>query len=354
MLVRGVEDRLYLKKINRNPQDFTWSKGPQCPRKRVEAVGTVINDRVYLFNGYETIGHVHNRCDVFDLGQKKWVRQFDVPEYIPQTHLGLTSENNRFIYFIGGQLGPHCSPCTDKCYVLDLKTEEWGELPRLPAPRYLGVVLYYDGRIHVIGGSDTDRNTPANNHWTISVRDGRAVENSWQEEAPVSRGGIHRGHIIYDGAVYIIGGSEGDVKAVAGDPQFRCDWDTTPELMHGESYRYDFKNKSWSRLADMPLKLAHSDTGLGLVGDEILMFGGTLARHKCGDVVLRYNIKLDKWDIAGRLPYPMKSTFVAYYAGRVYLITGQRSASLRALHPKDVLHTVWTSPYPFDGPTKSV
>lgn len=43
-----------------------------------------------------------------------------------------------------------------------------------------------------MGGSQENRHTPALEHWSIAVRNGKAVENEWRSEIPIPRGGPHR------------------------------------------------------------------------------------------------------------------------------------------------------------------
>lgn len=43
-----------------------------------------------------------------------------------------------------------------------------------------------------MGGSKENRHTPAVEHWSIAVKDGKALEKGWQTEIPIPRGGPHR------------------------------------------------------------------------------------------------------------------------------------------------------------------
>jgi len=343
---RNLRDTFYRTRRPSLPVRFVWRLGPRCPQKLVEPGGVVIGNLAYLFNGFQSIDKVSNCCHVFDLAGKKWVDQFVTPADMPQSHMGMTTEGDRYIFSLGGQWGAECSPCTERCYVYDTLSRTWERLPNLPEPRYLGVTAFWNGRIHVVGGSQPDRCTPVPEHWSLAVRDGRSLEPAWRREIAIPRGGIHRGAVLVNNSLYVLGGTEGDVKPVPGDAQFRCDWDTPPELFHGEVYRLDAGGLDWIRLADMPLAIAHNDASTIAVGDCILVFGGTASRVKCTDTVLRYKISTNKWDVAGYLPYHMKSSFVAWFAGEIFLLTGQRSISPEDHRAGKVLDTVWIAKYP--------
>ena len=43
-----------------------------------------------------------------------------------------------------------------------------------------------------MGGGKENRHTPALEHWSIAVKDGKALEEEWRSEVPIPRGGPHR------------------------------------------------------------------------------------------------------------------------------------------------------------------
>lgn len=58
--------------------------------------------------------------------------------------------------------------------------------------RYAPATQIWRGRLHVMGGSKENRHTPATDHWSIAVENGRAIEKEWRKEVPLPRGGPHR------------------------------------------------------------------------------------------------------------------------------------------------------------------
>lgn len=43
-----------------------------------------------------------------------------------------------------------------------------------------------------MGGSKENRHTPAVDHWSLAVKDGKALEKEWRTEVPIPKGGPHR------------------------------------------------------------------------------------------------------------------------------------------------------------------
>ena len=58
--------------------------------------------------------------------------------------------------------------------------------------RYAPATQLWRGRLHVMGGSKENRHTPALEHWSLAVKDGKALETEWRSEIPIPRGGPHR------------------------------------------------------------------------------------------------------------------------------------------------------------------
>ena len=59
------------------------------------------------------------------------------------------------------------------------------------------------------------------------------------------------------------------------------------------------------------------------------------------DVILAYDLALNRWQKIGTLPYPMKSKAAAWHDGLLFIVNGQRSNSKVDLTPGEVVDTVW-------------
>lgn len=58
--------------------------------------------------------------------------------------------------------------------------------------RYAPATQLWRGRLHVMGGSKENRHTPGLEHWSLAVKNGKALEKEWRSEIPIPRGGPHR------------------------------------------------------------------------------------------------------------------------------------------------------------------
>uniref|UniRef100_A0A0E0F9V6 Uncharacterized protein n=1 Tax=Oryza meridionalis TaxID=40149 RepID=A0A0E0F9V6_9ORYZ len=131
------------------------------------------------------IAQVHSHVDIYNFSDNTWGGRFDMPKEMAHSHLGMV-KNGRYVY-----VSPQCRGPTAGHFVLDTETKEWHDLPPLPVPRYALATQLWRGRLHVMGGSKEDRHEPGLEHWSIAVKDGKALENEWSE-IPIPRGGPHR------------------------------------------------------------------------------------------------------------------------------------------------------------------
>jgi N-acetylneuraminic acid mutarotase len=289
----------------------------------------------FVFGGFRFDGSVIDFLDIYDLSKEKWTARLKTPDDIPQSHLGMTSDGKRYIYLVAGQLGPHCRPPTANCFVFDTVNRSWEKIVPLPKARYAPTVQLWQGRLHTVGGSLEDRGTPAVDHWSIAVQDGKALEKEWRREPSIPRGGPHRASAVIDHKLYVFGGQEGDYIAIPGDPECRCTGDLTSEVVYADTYMLEAGAKEWKRMADMVVPASHTEFTVVPFGDRIILMGGQCYKHpttkviRLTDSIQLYDAKADSWKIAGRLPYRVKSMVTTYYNGALFVTTGQRDKSSR-------------------------
>ncbi|GMQ07814.1 hypothetical protein CsSME_00051850 [Camellia sinensis var. sinensis] len=201
--------------------ELEWEKMATAPVPRLDGAAIQIKNLLYVFAGYGTIDTVHSHVDIYNFTDNTWGGRFDMPREMAHSHLGMVTDG-RYIYVVTGQYGPQCRGPTARTFVLDTETKQWQDMPSLPVPRYAPATQLWKGRLHVMGGSKENRHTPALEHWSLAVKDGKAVEKEWRNEIPIPHGGPHRACIVVDDRLYIIGGQEGDFMAKPGSPIFKC------------------------------------------------------------------------------------------------------------------------------------
>lgn len=340
-VLAGHEDARHLKKSNRQPDDFHWQIGPRGPIQRVEPSCNQIGDQLYIFGGYMSLDTVSQRVDVLDLSQQKWVRSSKLPAEIPQTHAGMANDGRRYIFSVAGQVGPNCSPGVKSCFTFDTHDHQWHPLPDLPEVRYMPLVHYYDGRLHCFGGSKPDRCSPANDHWSLAISDGTALESTWTPEPPLPEARSHTASYMIGQKLYVFGGQQTDLPPILGNAEYTCNFNTPSDVVFEEVFSFDLKTHVREDLAPMPVPLSHNEHATIKIGQQIVICGGTRDRTVLSDVVQVYDIANDRWRSIGTLPYPMKSTVAAWHDGKLFIVNGQRAVSATDLRPGEVTDSVW-------------
>ncbi|KAJ4867571.1 Galactose oxidase/kelch repeat superfamily protein [Raphanus sativus] len=320
-----------------------WEKMSASPVPRLDGAAIQIRNFLYVFAGYSNINLVHSHVDVYNFVDNKWGGRFDMPKEMAHSHLGMVTDG-RFIYVVTGQYGPQCRGPTAKTFVLDTDTNTWSDFIPLPVPRYAPATQLWRGRLHVMGGSKENRHTPGLEHWSIAVKDGKALEKEWRSEIPIPRGGPHRACVVVDDRLFVIGGQEGDFMAKPGSPIFKCS--RRLEVVFGDVYMLDEEMK-WKVMPPMPKPDSHIEFAWKVVNNSIVIVGGTTEKHPetkkmvlVGEI-FQFNLNTMKWYVIGKLPYRVKTTLVGYWDGQLYFTSGQRDKGPDDPGPRKVIAEMW-------------
>ncbi|RLN03813.1 hypothetical protein C2845_PM13G01930 [Panicum miliaceum] len=213
---------------------WDWEEMPAAPVPRLDGAAVQIGDLLYVFAGYGSLDHVRNP-----------------PQF-------------------------------------DTETKEWSELPPLPLPRYAPATQLWRGRLHVMGGGKEDRHEHGLEHWSLAVKDGKALEDEWQAEVPIPRGGPHRACVVANDELFVIGGQEGDFMAKPGSPIFKCVRRhelrsyrfrmALLQVVYGDVYMLDDGAK-WKQVSPMPKPDSHIEFAWVVVNNSIVVVGGTTEKH---------------------------------------------------------------------------
>ncbi|XP_052197548.1 kelch repeat-containing protein At3g27220-like [Diospyros lotus] len=323
--------------------ELDWEQMPSAPVPRLDGSAVQINDLFYVFSGYGTIDYVHSHVDVYNFTENKWVGRFETPKEMANSHLGIATDG-RYVYVISGQYGPQCRSPIARTFVVDTRTQTWRSLPPLPAPRYAAATQLWKGRLHVMGGSMENRHTPGTEHWSIAVKNGKALEKQWRTEIPIPRGGPHRACVAVGDRLYVIGGQEGDFQAKPNSPIFKCS--RRHEVVYGDVYMLDSKMK-WRMLPPMPKPNSHIECSWVVVNNSIIIVGGTTEKHPVtkrmilvGEV-FKFDLRSQEWSVIGRLPFRVKTTLAGFWDGWLYFTSGQRDRGPDNPQPRKVIGELW-------------
>lgn len=345
------DDRRLWRELKRPPSDLDWQPLRRCPVKRLDAAAVQVGKKLFVFGGYYST-EVLSVVDVLHLEDGVWWETFPMPETMAQSHLAMATDGQRAIFAVSGQLGNQCHPATRNGFALDLKTLKWSELPPLPAARYAATMQWWNGRLHLVGGSHEDRHTPAHEHWSLGVADGRATESGWREEVPIPRGGPHRASAILSGKLYVFGGQEGDYVPIPGNPDYVCTGDLIDEWHHPEVYALAPGGREWQRMADMPVAVSHIEFSTIQEGNRLVVFGGQHEKDKVKrvltltDAIQCYDADRDRWKILGTLPYRVKTNVIGRHGDWIYSALGQRDRGPTDATSGEIVAHTWRAKIP--------
>ncbi|XP_002509560.2 kelch repeat-containing protein At3g27220 [Ricinus communis] len=323
--------------------ELEWEQMPSAPVPRLDGYSVQINNLLYVFVGYGNINHVHSHVDVYNFTDNTWGEKFDTPKDMAHSHLGVATDG-RYIYIVSGQYGPQCRTAISLTFSLDTETKIWRRMPSLPAPRYAPATQLWRGRLHVMGGSKENRHTPGVDHWSIAVKDGKALEKEWRAEIPIPRGGPHRACIVVNDRLFVIGGQEGDFMPKPGSPIFKCS--RRNEVVYGDVYMLDYEMK-WKALPAMPKPNSHIECAWVIVNNSIIITGGTTEKHPVtkrmilvGEV-FQFHLDSLTWSVIGKLPFRIKTTLAGFWDGWLYFTSGQRDRGPDNPQPQKVIGEMW-------------
>lgn len=195
-----------------------------------------------------------------------------------------------------------------------------------------------------MGGGKEDRHEPGLEHWSLAVKDGKALENEWRAEVPIPRGGPHRACVVANDKLFVIGGQEGDFMAKPGSPIFKCV--RRHEVVYGDVYMLDGGSK-WKQVSPMPKPDSHIEFAWVVVNNSIVVVGGTTEKHPItkkmilvGEV-FRFDLETMTWSVIGRMPFCIKTALAGYWQGWLYFTSGQRDRGPDNPGPKKVVGSMW-------------
>ena len=199
---------------------------------------------------------------------------------------------NDKIYLIGGFVTDTNLPSAG-VLVYDTKARLWSETAPLPAPRGGHAAVVRDGRIHVLGGGNSERTLadhevfdPANKAWTSL--------------APLPRTEGSPAAVAFEGKVYAIGGRSGPSDFGAVDI-------------------YDPATNRWS--AGPPIE-PRGTAGAVVQCGAIFVFGGeSQAAHKSLGEVLRMT-RDGAWETLSPMPTPRNFARAVVLKDAVYVVGG--------------------------------
>jgi N-acetylneuraminic acid mutarotase len=270
----------------------TWKRvAPMLHRRSAHAVVST-GDAIYAIGGTGVGGPV---LDVERFDGTKWVDETRLPGE------GLNAPAAAFlngkIYVIGGFEGLSNRP-TDKVLIYDLATHGWSEGPPLIAPRGGHAAIVLGGKIHVLGGGNSE-STIADH----SVFDPET--NRWSELKRLRRAKGSVAAVLFSGKIVAIGGRSGSFD-------------------FGDVDVYDAARDTWSA---GPKIGARGTAGAAVYRGAVYVFGGeSQVEAKTLNAVMRLTSMRSKWKRVNKLPTARNYARAVVFKDAVYVVGGSRLA----------------------------
>jgi N-acetylneuraminic acid mutarotase len=200
---------------------------------------------------------------------------------------------NGRIYVIGGFKTITNSPL-DQVLVYDIAAKTWSNAAPLPEPRGGHAAVVLDGKIHVMGGGNSQRTLEFHSMYDPAT-------DTWTDLAPLPRSEGSPAAAVLDGKIYAIGGRSGSSD-------------------FGDVYIYDPATDVWST---GPSIEPRGTAGAVAYCGTIFVFGGeSQAQHQVLNSVLMLNLEANAWEPIKPMPTARNYARAVVIGDAVYVVGG--------------------------------
>ena len=230
------------------------------------------------------------------------VERFDGKRWTVETELpgdGLNAPAAVFldgrIYLIGGFSTVTNVPVAD-VLTYDPRAKRWGRVAPLPAPRGGHAAVALGGKIHVLGGGNSDSTLASHLEYDPKA-------DAWTARAPLLRSKGSPAAVVVDGRIWAIGGRSG--FSDFGDVEV---WDPAAD--------------AWTQ--GPPIQ-PRGTAGAVVAAGTIWVFGGeSQADTKCLASVLRFDLDTRAWSEGPPMPTARNYARAVLFRGAAYTVGGSR------------------------------
>jgi N-acetylneuraminic acid mutarotase len=292
---------------------IAWEAVTPAPEPRGEAQGAAVGGRLYVFGGFTSGATLDTtaRSDAYDAAGGSWQRVPDMP--VAVTHAPVVVDGTT-IWLLGGYVGDHPGPATAQVWKYDVAAARWSAGPPLPAARGAGGAAIVGRELHFFGGTSrngSNGDPDEGEHWVLGLDGGT----TWQPRAPLPNPRNHLAGVGLGGLVYAIGGQYGENETTGNQSQVDA---------------YDPASDTWRPRAPLPAPRGHVSSSAVVVGDRIVVMGGTEQGNKASSAVEVYNSATNAWTSMTSLPDTRKTPVAGLLGADLYVATGSfRTATLR-------------------------
>ena len=307
---------------------YNWSTVASQPVIVNEALGKAVNGKLYSFGGFDSQKSPNftptKRAYVFDPITNVWSSIADLP-HTPNganfggvTHAGITTDGSN-IYIAGGYTSNSAGTGqifgTNQVWKYNILQNTYSKLPDLPVNTSAGQLEYYNGKLHLIGGTNPARTLDLGDHYVLDLNN---LSGGWVTKAPLPNPRHHGGSAVLNGIIYFIGGQHGHDDNLV-----------TQKDVHA----YNPVSNTWTKVADLPVPSNTTGrshiTSSTVVKDNLLFVLGGECVHGTNrtNMVSSYDPSTNIWSNATPLPQNRYSGVAGAINGNLYYSGGSSSST---------------------------
>jgi N-acetylneuraminic acid mutarotase len=269
--------------------DLNWTAAPPMATARAAHAVVVADGAVYVLAGTGADGRPVLDVERYD--GRTWAHETALPGH--GLNAPAAAVLGHRIYLIGG-FDTTTNVPTAQVLVYDTSTHRWSDAAPLPRPRGGHAVAVLDGRIHVIGGGNSQSTIPDH-----SVYD--PATDRWSSLAPLPRAMGSPAAVVHAGSLYSLGGRSGLED-------------------FGDVWRYDSSADRWLAGPAIPARGTHG--AISACG-SIYVFGGeSQPQARVLADVLRLDSSSNSWVALAPLPTPRNFARAVLFQGAVLVVGG--------------------------------
>ncbi len=298
--------------------EIAWTTAAAQPYTNAEAQGTVVNGKLYVFGGFDSQKPCCTptpRAYAYNPATNAWSALAPMPPMNGTgsggvTHAGLTTDG-RDIYFAGGYTsnfgGKGQIFGTKEVWRYNVGTNTYTRLPDLPADRAAGQLVYLNGELHHIGGTNKARTIDVGDHYVLTLQ---PLGTAWRTAAPLPNPRHHAGATVLGGKIYYIGGQRGHDHVL-----------TTQTDVHA----FDPATGAWTKVQGLPRGRGHISASVFVHDNRIFVLGGEITHGTPVRDVTAYNPATNTWTAYTPLPLARSSGVAGAIGSTLYYTTGSSS-----------------------------
>ncbi|MDQ3438785.1 MAG: hypothetical protein M3478_00375 [Planctomycetota bacterium] len=288
---------------------IVWEQITPSPIQRAEALTATIDNKLYVFGGFQGNAGPVVRSDVYDPVTNGWTRIADMPRRL--THAGVAVDG-RHVYFAGGYIGTgpgfQQQFGSEEVWRYHVDLQEWSRMPDLPAELASGGLVVLGRELHYFGGNDARRQDVAGHH-VLNLDN----PTTWTIAAALPSPRSHLGYLALGGKIYALGGQFGNDDALE-----------TSNLVHV----WDPASPgAWTSRASMPSKISHVSSSTFVLNNRIVIAGGETDHDDPTASALTYDPLSNTWASLTSLPAERFSGVARAIEGVLYFTTGSNQTT---------------------------